>query len=135
ADGSLNVRSRVCMSMCIGAVDAVIEPDAGRSGGRNGNAALLLLGHPVHRRGPFMHFTHAVYFFGVEEDALSRGCFASVYVSNNTNISGFFEWVFSRHNILLLAIMSEGFIRLRHFVGILAFLNVHALTGSGVHQF
>src|SRR5947209_17823360 len=31
--------------------------------------------------------------------------------------------------------MSEGFIRLRHFVGLLTFLNGRALSASGVHQF
>ncbi len=135
AQRALNLSSKVDMSRRIDDVDAMIEPKAGGSGRRNGNAAFLLLGHPVHRSCPFMHLTHTVYLFSVEEDALGRSCFASVYVSNNTNISGFFEWVFSSHDILLPAIMSEGFIRLRHFVGLLAFLNGHALSGSSVHQF
>src|SRR5207302_10657226 len=116
-------------------IDAVIEPKTGRSGRRNRNAAFLLLGHPVHCRSPFVHLTHAVNLFGVEENALGRGCFASIYMSNDTNISSFFEWEFSWHNMLLPAIMREGFIRLRHFVGLLTFLNGRPLSCGSIHQF
>src|SRR6266700_3955875 len=92
-----------------------------------------------------MHLTHAVNLLSVEEDALRGGCFASIYVSNDTNISSFFEWEFSRHvhNIgpdlscppLSPAIMSEGFVRLRHLVGLLAFFNRISLSCGGIHQF
>src|SRR5690349_13535191 len=136
------------MSGCINDVDAVIQPETGRRGRRNSNATFLLLGHPVHSSRTFMHLTHTVNFLGVEEYTLCSGCFTSIYMSNNTNISGFFQWKFSRHIYLLFlsfgtsacrtpgrlasfpngqevlpAIMSEGFIRLRHFMGLLAFLN------------
>src|SRR6266516_3465586 len=89
------------MSGCIDDVDAMIQPETSRRGRRNSNAAFLLLGHPVHSSCTFMHLTHTVNFLGVEEHTLCRGRFASIYMSNNTNISGFFQWKFSRHNILL----------------------------------
>jgi len=38
-----------------------------------------------------MHFTHAMNFLRVEEDALSSSGFASINMSNNTNISSFFR--------------------------------------------
>ena len=91
--GEVNVAWRV------NDIDALIKPETGCSGRRNRNAALLLLGHPVHCRRPFMHFTHAMNFLRVEEDALSSSGFASINMSNNTNISSFFEWEFSYHDI------------------------------------
>jgi len=37
-----------------------------------------------------MHLAHTVNFLGVEEHTLCGGRFTSIYMSNNTNISGFF---------------------------------------------
>src|SRR5205085_2777831 len=91
AQRSLDLGGEVNVAWRVDDVDAMIEPKTGCSGRRNRNAALLLLGHPVHRCCAFVHLTHAVNLLGVEEDALSRGCFTSIYVSNNTNISGFFQ--------------------------------------------
>src|SRR5579859_2600686 len=88
------------MARCVNDVDTVIKPETRGRGRRNRNAALLLLGHPVHRRGPFMHLTHAVNLFGVEEDALGGGGFASINMSDDTNITSFFERIFSRHDVL-----------------------------------
>ena len=85
------------MSGCIDDVDAMIQPETSRRGRRNSNAAFLLLGHPVHSSCTFMHLTHTVNFLGVEEYTLCSGRFTSIYMSNNTNISGFFQWKFSRH--------------------------------------
>src|SRR5260221_11740369 len=68
-------------------------------------------------------------------DKTRNSGFTSVNMSNNTNISSFIEWKFSCHDVLLPAIMSEGFIRLRHFVGLLTFLYGHTLSGGSIHQF
>jgi hypothetical protein len=48
-----------------------------------------------------MHLTHTVNLLGVEENALRGGCLASINMSNDTNISSFFEWKFSRHNEII----------------------------------
>jgi hypothetical protein len=42
-----------------------------------------------------VYLTDAVNFFGIEKDTLGRSGFASVNMSDNTNISCFFEWKFS----------------------------------------
>jgi hypothetical protein len=44
-----------------------------------------------------VYFTHAVNFPRVEENALGGGGFPSINMSDNTYISGFFQWKFSRH--------------------------------------
>src|SRR5947207_15356953 len=106
----------------------MILPETGRRGRCDRDAALLLLGHPVHGRCPFMHLTHAVNLLGVEEDTLRGGCLSSINVSDDSNIACFIEWIFSSHFVLLPAIMCEGFVRLRHFMGLLTFLNCCTLT-------
>jgi hypothetical protein len=40
-----------------------------------------------------------VNLFRIEEDTLSSSGFASIDMSDNTNISSFFEWEFSCHDI------------------------------------
>src|SRR6266566_288838 len=82
-------------------VDAVIKPETCSSGRGNRDAALLLLGHPVHSSSPFMHLTHTVNFLSVEEDTLSRGGFTSINMSDDTNITSFFERIFSCHDMLV----------------------------------
>ena len=88
----------------------MILPETGGGGGCNRNAALLLLRHPVHCRGPFMYLTHAVNLLGIEKDTLRRGRLAGIDMRYDTNISCFLKWKFSWHDLLLPAIMSEGFI-------------------------
>src|SRR5262249_22107351 len=54
-------------------VDAIVLPKTGSRGRGDRYPALLLLGHPVHRRGAFVHLPHFVGPTGVVEDALG-GC-------------------------------------------------------------
>src|SRR6185436_18490108 len=53
-------------------VDAVIAPETGGRRGGDGDAALLLLLHPVHDRGAFVDFSQLVRNPGVEQDPFSR---------------------------------------------------------------
>jgi len=68
----------------------VIAPVAGRRRRRDGDAALLLLRHPVHCRRPVVHFADAVHAPGVEQDALRRRRLACVNVRGNADIANFF---------------------------------------------
>jgi hypothetical protein len=81
-------------------IDAMIQPEAGCRGGRNGNAALLLLGHPVHRSGPFMHLTNAVNFLGVEENPFRGRCLPRIDMRNDSDIARSFEGIFSAGHVL-----------------------------------
>src|ERR1700730_11635466 len=69
---ALYLSSKVNMTRGINNIDAMVHPETGGSSGGNGNTALLLLYHPVHCRGPFVHFTNTVNLLRVEENAL--GC-------------------------------------------------------------
>ncbi len=67
-------------------VDANIFPDAGRGRRGDGDAALLLLRHPVHRRGAFMDFTDAVGASCIEQDALRRGGLTGIDVGHDADV-------------------------------------------------
>ena len=71
-------------------VDAVLDRRcASRSSGRGGrdrDAALLLLLHPVHRRGAFVHLADFVRLAGVVEDALGRSRLTGIDVGHDADI-------------------------------------------------
>src|SRR4249920_3861721 len=55
AQRSLDFRREIDVTGRIDVVDANVAPSAGRRGGRDRDAALLLLLHPVHGRSAFVH--------------------------------------------------------------------------------
>ena len=61
--------------------------NAGRRGGRDRDAALLLLLHPVHGRGAVMDFADLVGLAGVIEDALGRRRLAGVDVGHDADVA------------------------------------------------
>ncbi len=67
-------------------VDANIFPDAGGRGRGDGDAALLLLRHPIHRRGAFMDLTNAVRASRIEQDALRGGGLTGIDVGHDADI-------------------------------------------------
>ncbi len=68
-------------------VDTMIAPFAGGSRRRDGDAPLLLLGHPVHHRGAVVHFTDLVGAAGVVEDPLGGGGLAGIDVSHDADVA------------------------------------------------
>jgi hypothetical protein len=67
-------------------IDADIPPETGRGGRRNRDAALLLLLHPIHGGGAFMHFADAVRDARIKEDALSRSGLAGIDVGHDADV-------------------------------------------------
>ena len=66
----------------------VVVPDAGGGGRRDGDAALLLLDHPVHRGGALVDLTDLVVLAGVVEDPLGRRGLARVDVGHDPDVAG-----------------------------------------------
>src|SRR5690606_32123986 len=87
AQGTLHLYGEVYVARGVDDVDAVVLPEAGRRSARNGDAALFLLLHPVHRRAAFMDFAHAVQAPRVKENPLRRGCFARVNMGADADIA------------------------------------------------
>src|SRR5437870_4505719 len=61
-------------------------------------SALLLLDHPVHRRGAFVDLAHPVHLPGIEKDAFRGRRLPRVNMRRDPDISCFVESEFSRHN-------------------------------------
>ncbi len=69
-------------------VDPVALPRARGGGGRDGDAALALLDHPVHLRGALVDLADLVGLAGVVQDALGRGRLARVDVRHDPDVAG-----------------------------------------------
>ena len=80
-DGEVDVAGRV------DDVDRVVLPLAGGRGGRDRDAALLLLRHPVHRGGALVDLTDLVVDAGVVEDPLGRRGLARVDVRHDPDVA------------------------------------------------
>ena len=80
-DGEIDVAGRV------DDVEALAVPERGGRGRRDGDAALLLLLHPIHRRGAFVHLADLVALAGVIEDALGRRRLAGIDVRHDAEVA------------------------------------------------
>ena len=66
-------------------------PEAGGSSGLNGDAALLLLSHEVHRRGAIVGLADLVVLTGVEQNTLGSGGLAGINVGHDADIADVVE--------------------------------------------
>ena len=86
AQRSLHLGGEVHVAGRIDNVDADVAPDAGGGSGRDGDAALLLLLHPVHGRSAFMDLADAVRASCIEQDALRRSGLTGIDVGHDADI-------------------------------------------------
>ena len=86
AHGTLDFDREVHVAGRVDDVDAVIVPVAGRRGGRDRDAALLLLLHEIHGGSAVVHFADLVALARVIKDALGRRRLAGVDVRGNADI-------------------------------------------------
>src|SRR3954447_4585084 len=87
AQRALHLDGEVDVARGVDDVDGVVFPGAGRRGGRDRDAALLLLLHPVHRGGALVDLTDLVGDTGVEEDPLGRRRLAGVDVGHDPDVA------------------------------------------------
>ena len=126
AERALHLNGEVHVPGRIDDVDDVILPGAGRGGSGNGDAALLLLLHPVHRCGALVDLADLVDLLGVEEDALGDRGLTGVNVRNDADVSRSKERRCSCHLSPLEPEVAEGLVRLRHLVGLFTSLDCGA---------
>src|SRR5438132_13325824 len=86
-------------------VEALAVPKRGSRGRRDGDAALLLLLHPVHRRGTFVHFADLVALAGVIEDALGGRGLAGIDVRHNTEVAVVLYGMNAGHGLFLKSVL------------------------------
>src|SRR5665647_3552759 len=65
---------------------AVTHPEAGRGGRGDRDAALLLLLHPIHRRGAFMHLADLVVLSRIVKNTLGRRRLPGIDVSHDADV-------------------------------------------------
>ena len=107
AKRSLDFHREVDVSRRIDDVDVMLVPiGIGRSG-RNGNAALTLLLHPVHDGGTLMDLAGAVDSSRVIENPLRERGLTGIDVSHDADIANFIECVLPRHVLHLFQIECE----------------------------
>jgi hypothetical protein len=91
AQRALDLGGEVNVTGGVDDVDLVVLPPAGRRGGRDGDAALLLLLHPVHRGSALVDLTDLVGDAGVEQDALGGRGLAGVDVRHDADVADLVE--------------------------------------------
>ena len=87
AHGTLDFNGEVHMAGRVDDVDAVVFPEAGRGGGRDGDAALLFLLHEIHGGGAVMDFADLVALAGIIKNALSRRRLAGIDMRGNADVA------------------------------------------------
>src|SRR5262249_5015749 len=85
--GPLHLDGEVDVTGGVDDVDGVVTPAGGRRGGGDGNAALLLLLHPVHRGGALVDLTDLVVDAGVEQDPLGGRGLARVDMRHDPDVA------------------------------------------------
>ena len=88
AQGPLHLDGEVHVAGGVDDVDPAVTPFAGRGGGGDGDAPLLLLDHPVHGGGALVDLTDLVVLAGVVEDPLGRRGLARVDVGHDPDVAG-----------------------------------------------
>ena len=87
AQRTLDFHCKVHVAGRVDDVETIALPDTGGGGGRNGDAALLFLDHPVHGRGALVDFAQLVRLARVEQNALAGRRLAGVDVRHDPEIS------------------------------------------------
>jgi hypothetical protein len=145
AQGALDLDREVHVARGVDDVDLVVVPVAGRRGGRDRDAALLLLRHPVHGGGTIVGLADLVGDTGVEQDAFGGGGLPGIDVRHDADVADLLEvgkhvkchggslsemvpaacrpgWGRQAWKILP-AVVGEGLVGLRHLVGVLPALH------------
>src|SRR5579859_820451 len=141
AQAALDFDGEVDMAGGVDDVDAMALPETGGGGRRDGDAALLLLLHPVHRGGAVIDLAHAVGLARVIQNPLSRRRLTGINVGHDADITIQIERGLAGHDgaseepfLALPAVMREGLVGLRHAVGVFALLDGGATVVGGVKQ-
>ena len=86
-EAALDLDGEVHVARRVDDVDAVVLPLARRRRGGDGDAALLLLLHPVHDRGALVDLAHLVGAAGVVEDALGGRRLTGIDVRHDADVA------------------------------------------------
>src|ERR1035437_9410388 len=97
AQRALVLDCEIDVSRRVDNIDAVVAPETGGRRRGDRDAALLLLHHPVHRRGAFVDLADLVVDAGIEEHTLGGGGLAGIDVRHDADIAHPFYWCLTSH--------------------------------------
>src|SRR5207344_1340833 len=101
AQRTLDFNGEIDVAGGVDNVEALAFPERGGRGGGDGDATLLLLLHPVHRRGTFVHFADLVALAGVIKDALGGGGLAGINMRHDTEVAVVLYGMNAGHGVFL----------------------------------
>ena len=91
AQRALDLHSEVHVAGSVDDVDHVLVPDAGRGCALDGDAALTLLRHEIHRCRAIVRLTQLVSAPCIIENTLRAGRFSRIDMRHNTNVADFVQ--------------------------------------------
>jgi len=107
AQRALDLDGEVHVAGGVDDVQALLAPEGGRRGGRNRDAAFLLLVHPVHGGGAVVDFADLVGLAGVIQDPLGRRRLARVDVGHDAEVAVVFDFMRAGHWGACLAVDAD----------------------------
>ena len=133
AQRAFDLNRKVDVSGRVDDVQALVLPEAGRRGGRDRDAALLFLFHPVHGGCAIVDFADLVRLAGIVKNPFGDGRLAGVDVRHDPEVSVIGKLMAARHGepsefVLrrtagLPAIVREGAVGFRHPVRVFTLLH------------
>ncbi len=97
AERALHFDREVDVAGRIDDIQPLVAPETGRRGGRDGDAALLLLLHPVHGGRAIMDLADLVALAGVIEDSLRSRGLPGIDVRHDAEIAVVLDFMNARH--------------------------------------
>ena len=115
AQAALHFDREVHVAGRVDDVDAVLGqravhplPEARRGSGRDGDAAFLLLLHPVHDGGAVVHLAQLVRYPGVEKDALGGRGLAGIDVRHDADVPVMLNGCLACHGLSTLLLIAAA---------------------------
>ena len=99
AQRALDFDGEVDVARGVDDVEALVVPDRGRGGRRDGDAALLLLLHEIHGRSAVMHFADLVALAGVIENPLGGRGLSGIDVGHDAEVAVILDRVNAGHDV------------------------------------
>src|SRR5664279_4956511 len=95
--GHVDFDGEVAVAGGVDDVEALFLPERGGRGRSDGDAAFLLLLHPIHRRGAFVHLADLMALAGVIEDPLRSRGFPGIDVRHDAEIAVVLDRMITGH--------------------------------------
>src|ERR1019366_3398886 len=95
---ALDLDGEIDMTGRVDDVQALAGPICRRRGGRDRDAAFLLLFHPIHGGGAVMHFADLMGFPGIKENALRRRRLARIDVGHDAEVTVILDRMATGHD-------------------------------------